>query len=94
MSEKYRDTSGPSKDDILRLLDAAGKHQNGAKATRDVALIMVLFGAGLRRGEVAKLNLADLDQSKGKLTIIGKGRREPETITLAPRTLRTLKAWY
>jgi integrase len=55
---------------------------------------MVLFGAGLRRGEVAKLNLADLDQSKGKLTIIGKGRREPETIMLAPRTLRTLKAWY
>lgn len=43
---------------------------------RDVAIIALMYGAGLRREEVIKLNMADYDTQTGCLVIRGKRRRE------------------
>lgn len=59
------------------LLDgvAAGRLERPFPA-RDVALFEVLYGCGVRIGELAGLNLADLDLGERWLLVRGKGRKE------------------
>lgn len=47
-----------------------------ALGRRDYALILLLLRLGLRRGEVARLTLDDIDWRAGELAIHGKGDRE------------------
>lgn len=47
-----------------------------ALGRRDYALIILLLRLGLRRGEVARLTLDDIDWRAGELVIHGKGGRE------------------
>jgi integrase/recombinase XerC len=88
----YRDTAGPGVDGVTAVKRQA-KHASSAKAARDVAIIRVLFDLALRRGEVAGLDLAHFDARAGRLSVLGKGRREREWRTLPPRTLAALKTW-
>lgn len=45
--------------------------------TRDAALVAVLYAGGLRRSEIAKLDLADYNEDTGALTILGgKGGKD------------------
>ena len=92
-SRAYRDTTGPGLDGVTAVKRQAARHKSPAKATRDVAIVRVLFDLALRRSEVAALNLKDLDVRAGRLWIVGKGRREPEQLTVPPRTMNALKAW-
>jgi integrase/recombinase XerC len=46
-----------------------------------------------RRGELVQANLSDLDLESGTLAVLGKGRSEKETLTLAEATITALKAW-
>jgi integrase/recombinase XerC len=92
-SKAYRDTKGPGIDGVTAVKRQAAKHSSPAKAARDVAIVRVLFDLALRRGEVAALDLKDLDIRAGQLWVMGKGRREKEPITLPPRTTTALKAW-
>jgi integrase/recombinase XerC len=52
--------------------------ESGAQTAspRDLALVEVLYGAGLRVAELCGLDLADVDLSRGELRVLGKGRRE------------------
>ncbi len=61
--------------EISTLLMICGK-DDSASGIRDVALIAVLYGAGLRRAEVTELNLADYVPDTGKLVVRGKGQKE------------------
>jgi integrase/recombinase XerC len=92
-SKPYRDTKGPGIDGVTAVKCQAAKHSSPAKAARDVAIVRVLFDLALRRGEVAALDLKDLDIRAGQLWVMGKGRREKEPITLPPRTITALKTW-
>jgi integrase/recombinase XerC len=47
----------------------------------------------LRRGEVVSLDLAHLDIEGGRLSIIGKGRTQRESLTIPPKALDSIKAW-
>ena len=47
-----------------------------AAGARDAAIIALMYGAGLRRDEVTRLNLADYDQESGRLVILGKRSKE------------------
>lgn len=55
-----RETRGPASADVRRLGEAAGRQDTAEKATRDVALIRLLFDLGLRRAEVVAIDLADV----------------------------------
>jgi site-specific recombinase XerD len=47
-----------------------------AEALRDRAVLELLYGSGLRVGEVAGLTLDRVDLGRGRITVLGKGSRE------------------
>lgn len=78
----------PSRVDVAALLDAArpldpeveagGSELFGparALALRDAAVLEVLYGAGLRVGEVCGLEVGGVDLSGGQVTVLGKGAK-------------------
>lgn len=60
--------------EVARLL--ASCDQRSTFGRRDFAVLTVLNRLGLRAGEVAALELGDIDWRAGEVTIRGKGRRE------------------
>ena len=61
-------------DDCQLLADSARPRE--AASARDLALVEVLYGAGLRVAELCGLDLGDLDLARGELRVLGKGSRE------------------
>ncbi len=61
-------------DDCVSLMEAS---ENAAapseKLLRDRALVELLYGAGLRVGEVASLDVRDVDLHRGDVRVLGKG---------------------
>lgn len=57
---------------------------------RDAAVIALLAGAGLRRGELRNLHIADLDG--GVLTVMGKGATVRD-VPLPPGARRAVEHW-
>ena len=91
-TKPYRDTKGPGKEGYQRMLKELGVSVR-EKDIRDTAILHLLFDLALRRSEVAKLNLSDVDLGAGTLTILGKGRREPEKVQLPEETSQALMRW-
>ncbi len=76
--------------DLLQLADdGAGPRW---LALRDVALLMLLYGAGLRIGEALALDIGQLRLSGEALTIAGKGGKE-RMVPLLPRLRAALDAY-
>lgn len=62
--------------ELTALLNICGK-DNSPLGFRDAALIAILYGSGLRRSEVVKLDLKNYDEETGALTILGgKGGKD------------------
>jgi integrase/recombinase XerD len=77
----------PSQAQVGRLLAHVGSW--AATATRDRALLEVLYGSGLRRAECVRLELRDVDLRQAMLLVRnGKGRRD----RLVPLTKRAVSA--
>lgn len=43
---------------------------------RDRAILEVLYGSGLRVGELVRLDAADVDDGRGEVRVLGKGNKE------------------
>jgi integrase/recombinase XerC len=91
-SQSYRDTKGPGLQGIQSMLTSARK-QDRRKAARDEAIIRLAFGLGLRRGEIAELNVAHVDLDGDRLSIMGKGRAERELLTLPSEVKKAIERW-
>ncbi|HTM44897.1 MAG TPA: tyrosine recombinase XerC [Polyangiaceae bacterium] len=63
-----------------------------AQQARDMLLLEILYGSGLRVGELVGLNLADFDPAQGLLRVLGKGRKE-RVVPLGSKTLTALKEY-
>lgn len=62
-----------------------------AIGVRDRAVVMLLVRLGLRAGEVARLNLDDIDWANGRLKVTGKGREH--TLPIPVDVGQALAAW-
>ncbi len=65
----------------LALQGSTGKKKRGCpweewQEARDTAWLELFYGAGLRIGELAALDLRHLDRVQGLVRVIGKGRKE------------------
>ena len=65
---------------------------SGVTARRDAAMIALLVGAGLRRGEVVGVTVDDLDSAGETLVVTGKGGTV-RTVPLAPGVRRAVSDW-
>lgn len=63
-----------------------------AVARRDRAILEVLYGTGVRVGELAGLSLADLDLDAGLVRVFGKGAKE-RIVPLGRHALVALVSW-
>ncbi|MBL4775126.1 MAG: tyrosine-type recombinase/integrase [Mariprofundus sp.] len=52
------------------------QHTESISDQRDLALLAVMYGCGLRVSEVVGLNVSDIDLFQGELRVLGKGRKE------------------
>ena len=76
-----------SREEVARLIDAS----------RDLfqrTLLMVLYGTGLRRAEIARLKIADIDSQRMIIHVVnGKGGKDRD-LPLSPMLLETLRAYW
>jgi integrase/recombinase XerC len=90
--EAYSDTTGPGQAAWIRIRDEARRRASGTRriieARRNLALLLLLRDLGLRRAEATGLDLSDVDldwqgpHGKGRVRVIGKGKTDPEWISL------------
>ena len=60
--------------DVERILEACDRPSPAAR--RDRAMLLLLARLGLRAGDVVALRLGDIEWERGRLRVVGKGRRE------------------
>lgn len=62
-------------------------------ATRDIAIIELLFATGIRVSELCNLRLSDVDMDLGRIRILGKGDKERFVDICQTESLNALKEW-
>jgi integrase/recombinase XerD len=76
-----------SREEMARLIDASSD-------LFERALLMVLYGTGMRRSEVARLKIADIDSPRMVIHVVnGKGGKDRD-LPLSPKLLETLRAFW
>ncbi|NJL29860.1 MAG: tyrosine-type recombinase/integrase [Thermoanaerobaculia bacterium] len=78
-------------DEIARLFEVCAADRT-AKGARDAAIFTVLYGCGLRRGELCRLEIDDFDVEDASIVVHGKGRKQ-RTVYLTEDGCRYLNAW-
>ena len=66
-----------SVDDCVALIEERPGPRGAASGDlRDRAIVELLYGAGIRVGEIAGLDVRDVDLHRGDVRVLGKGRKE------------------
>ena len=65
-----------SAEDCERLIEAPSTRRSLLLGSRDRALFDLLYGTGLRVGELASLNVRDFDRDRREVRVRGKGDKE------------------
>lgn len=78
-------------DDILASL-ATRAGTGDAVAIRDLAIVELLYAAGLRVSEISSLELAGLDLERLTVRVVGKGAKE-RTVPFGAPARRALQRW-
>lgn len=87
-----RNMEGPSPKELKHVRDVMAL-DGTARGLRDAAIFALAEAPMLRRSEIAGLNIGDVDLVKGFVTIVGKARREPETLAIPSSTKNYLVSW-
>ena len=77
----------PEVEAVFRLAEARAA-ENTLAGTRDLTVLELLYGSGVRLSELHGLNLGDLDLATGQVKVKGKGRKE----RIIPLTRRAIQA--
>lgn len=81
-----------SPDEIRELIGACRKDK-GLTGKRDLAMIAVMYAAGLRREEVSRIGVTDIDVREGKIIVRrGKGNKE-RTVYLSDGAKNAIAIW-
>jgi integrase/recombinase XerC len=90
--EPLRDTRGPGEEGVKKLLSSL-EGKTDAKSVRDRAMVMLMYGHALRRGEVCSLNMEHIEGDCLAVWILGKGRKQRQRVTLHVKVQEALRSW-
>jgi integrase/recombinase XerC len=83
-------------DELRSLLDESRSRgpsgRDGARELRDMALLELLYGSGLRVAEAAALDVDDLDLAQSRVRVWGKGSKQ-RVVPLSEPTTDALRRW-
>ncbi|MGI5168102.1 tyrosine recombinase XerC [Spirillospora sp. CA-253888] len=79
-----------AQDDASRLLDRLDA--TGPTGLRDLAVLEVLYGTGVRVGELCGLDIDDLDAGRRTARVLGKGGKE-RTVPMGEPAVRAVEDW-
>ncbi len=79
-------------DIVLQAIQAKRDSQPTALNIRDLAMIEVLYASGIRVSELCGLRLADFDQSRYTLQVLGKGNKE-RVVPIGIPAVKALQNW-
>lgn len=71
---------------------ADGGAVGGAVELRDIALLELLYGSGLRVAEACGLDVDELDLTRGRIVVWGKGGKQ-RTVPLSDPSVASLRRW-
>jgi integrase/recombinase XerC len=90
--KSYRDTKGVGVEAIQKLLKSPDRQT--IKGKRDYAIMRLLWECALRRDELVKITIADVDLESGRVAILGKGRgTQKEWMSISDRTKDAITDW-
>lgn len=75
-----------------RWKDEGARARAEGRAVRDWAILELLYGAGIRVGELEGLRIDDFDARRGMVTVIGKGDKM-RVVPTGAKAAEALKAW-
>lgn len=79
-------------------VDAEQLHQlleteaDSARAVRDLAIMELMYSAGLRLSELVNADLGDMDLTQGEIRVLGKGNKE-RIVPIGRKAVEALFAW-
>jgi integrase/recombinase XerC len=77
---------------VLQSLITKRMEEPTALNIRDLAMVEILYAAGIRVSELCGLNLGDFDSSRNTLRVIGKGDKE-RVVPLGIPAVKALNEW-
>lgn len=60
----------------IESLELRAQEEQTPESLRDLAIVEILYGSGIRVSELTGLNLEDIDRDRNTLRVIGKGNKE------------------
>jgi len=92
-STPYRDVRGPGQNAYEKMLHYLDKTKT-KKSIRDKAMLVLFHDLGLRRAELASLDVGDFNFGEAAtVAVSGKGRHEKELLSIPEETMRCLHDW-
>ena len=84
-----------SKSDLMPVFTVAEKKaaEQTHHGTRNLAILELLYGSGIRLAEIHGLNVLDVDSSRNQLKVMGKGKKE-RIIPLTSAADRALDRYF
>ncbi|MFD0691265.1 tyrosine recombinase XerC [Actinomadura fibrosa] len=79
-----------TQDDAARLLDKVDTQ--GPLGLRDLAVLEMLYGTGVRVGELCGLDIDDLEPARQTVRVLGKGGRE-RIVPMGEPAMRAVQDW-
>ena len=77
---------------VMKALEVRATEEPSALNRRDLAIVEVLYGSGIRVSELCSLNLGDVDRSRNTLNVIGKGNKQ-RVVPLGLPAMRTIESY-
>jgi len=80
--------------DAARVLEAAEMRAAGntLQGTRDLVVLELLYGSGLRLSELHGMDVGDLERARRQVRVMGKGRKE-RIVPVTESALRAVDRW-
>ena len=77
---------------MIAYLEQRAAEETTATSVRDLAIVEVLYGSGIRVSELVNLDLVDIDHERLTIRVIGKGDKE-RIVPLGIPALRAIDRW-